>query len=115
MDKSFSCSMENIAAKERWDSIHSSYALADIACDDWLEQFGDIINSCNTPIIDLGCGSGNTYYRQISVPSGGITFCFIPKEFTADFRSVFFTQLRRKSFQECNIILETHFVFLNEE
>ena len=59
MDKSFSCSMENIAAQKRWDSIHSSYAPEDIVCDAWLEQFEDIINSCHTPIIDLGCGSGN--------------------------------------------------------
>ncbi|MBR5490431.1 MAG: class I SAM-dependent methyltransferase [Oscillospiraceae bacterium] len=82
MDKSFSCSIENITAKERWDSIHSSYALADIVCDDWLEQFGDIINDCNTPIIDLGCGSGNNIKYLLERGKAVVACDFSPNAIT---------------------------------
>lgn len=30
-----------------------------IIYDDWLDRFSELISKCNTPIIDLGCGSGN--------------------------------------------------------
>lgn len=42
-----------------WDNLHSSYERNDIKYDDWLDQFNDIINNCTTPVLDLGCGSGN--------------------------------------------------------
>ena len=44
-----------------WNEIHkSSFCSRDaIICDDWLNRYADIINACNSPILDLGCGSGN--------------------------------------------------------
>lgn len=41
------------------DKLHLNYERDNIKYDDWLEQFNDIIDKCNTPILDLGCGSGN--------------------------------------------------------
>lgn len=46
-------------ANERWDKIHSNYERNKIKYDDWLELFDRAIKNCKTPIIDLGCGSGN--------------------------------------------------------
>jgi len=39
--------------------MHTSYLREEIRCDDWLQQFENEIAACRTPIIDLGCGSGN--------------------------------------------------------
>ncbi|MDE7404149.1 MAG: class I SAM-dependent methyltransferase [Lachnospiraceae bacterium] len=44
---------------EHWNKVHNSYKRAEIKTDNWLEDFSRIISSCSTPIIDLGCGSGN--------------------------------------------------------
>lgn len=44
---------------EHWNKVHTSYKRAEIKTDNWLEDFSRIISSCSTPIIDLGCGSGN--------------------------------------------------------
>lgn len=47
-------------AKEMWDEIRSrGINRENIINDDWLENFMDEINNCDTPIIDLGCGEGN--------------------------------------------------------
>ena len=46
-------------ANERWNELHSNYERDKIKYDDWLELFKRAIDSCKTPIIDLGCGSGN--------------------------------------------------------
>lgn len=53
---------ENKASKkanERWNMIHINYERCQIEYDDWLDLFRDDIDKCTTPIIDLGCGSGN--------------------------------------------------------
>lgn len=42
-----------------WNNLHSNYDRSDIKYDDWLEKFEEIIDACKTPILDLGCGSGN--------------------------------------------------------
>ena len=42
-----------------WDNLHKEYNKDEIVYDDWLERFSNIIDNCNTPILDLGCGSGN--------------------------------------------------------
>ena len=44
---------------EYWDNIHSKYEQKEIKLVDWLDKFETIIDSCSTPILDLGCGSGN--------------------------------------------------------
>ena len=46
-------------AKSYWNAIHSHYERNEIRCDDWLDQFIRIIDKCESPIIDLGCGCGN--------------------------------------------------------
>lgn len=46
-------------ANEIWNSIHSNYERDKIKYDDWLKIFERAIDNCKTPIIDLGCGSGN--------------------------------------------------------
>lgn len=45
--------------KAWWDEQYKSYSKDKIAHDDWLKMFEDIIIACQTPIIDLGCGTGN--------------------------------------------------------
>ena len=42
-----------------WDNLHKYYSREDIKIDDWLDKFSDIIDNCSTPVVDLGCGSGN--------------------------------------------------------
>ena len=46
-------------AKAHWDAKHACYVRSEIQYDDWLRQFDEVIQRCTTPIIDLGCGSGN--------------------------------------------------------
>lgn len=44
---------------EYWNNIHKEYNRNQIKFDEWLNDFDEIINNCKTPILDLGCGSGN--------------------------------------------------------
>ena len=46
-------------AKEIWNERHLHHDRDEIINDDWLDTFKDIIDKCQTPIIDLGCGCGN--------------------------------------------------------
>ena len=49
----------NKIANNRWDKHHEHYERKEIKYDDWLDLFEQPISLCQTPIIDLGCGSGN--------------------------------------------------------
>ena len=49
-----------------WNNIHKEYNRSDIVFDDWLEAFDDLIKETQTPILDLGCGSGNDTLYLIS-------------------------------------------------
>ena len=42
-----------------WNNLYKEYNRNDIKIDDWLVDFNSIILSSNTPVLDLGCGSGN--------------------------------------------------------
>ena len=42
-----------------WDGSQRDLSRNIIETDDWLVDFDQIISSCDTPILDLGCGSGN--------------------------------------------------------
>ena len=42
-----------------WDGSQRDLSRNNIETDDWLIDFNQIISSCDTPILDLGCGSGN--------------------------------------------------------
>ena len=46
-------------SKEYWNGVHKSYSRDEIKYDDWLDRFENIVTNCKTPILDLGCGSGN--------------------------------------------------------
>ena len=45
--------------KNYWNNKHENYNRNEIKYDSWLEDFENIIFNCDTPILDLGCGSGN--------------------------------------------------------
>ena len=51
--------LEIINSINYWDNIHKEYKREEIMFDDWLNMFSKIIENCKTPILDLGCGSGN--------------------------------------------------------
>lgn len=57
---------EDSAAKAYWDAQHIFYDRDRIPCDAWLQQFEAEIQGCKSPIIDLGCGSGNDTRYLIS-------------------------------------------------
>ena len=42
-----------------WNKIHTNYVRDNIKVDDWLDRFDSIIANCKSPVLDLGCGSGN--------------------------------------------------------
>ena len=45
--------------KEYWNETHKKYEQNEITYDNWLDSYLDIIESCNTKVLDLGCGMGN--------------------------------------------------------
>lgn len=53
--------MNQSKALEYWDEIHrkNAYKRETILTDDWLKRFEPYIETCTTPILDLGCGGGN--------------------------------------------------------
>ena len=46
-------------ANKRWNDIHCNYERNQITYDNWLNSFDEYIITCQTHIIDLGCGCGN--------------------------------------------------------
>lgn len=51
--------IEAINSINFWNIIHTNYDRETIVVDNWLDEFSNIIDNCNGPILDLGCGSGN--------------------------------------------------------
>ena len=51
----------NLRAQEQWNEAYKVYGRNrnEIKVDEWMDIFRDYIKACETPIIDLGCGSGN--------------------------------------------------------
>lgn len=45
--------------RKNWENVFENVDRNCIKCDDWLEMFNCEIEECKTPVIDLGCGSGN--------------------------------------------------------
>jgi SAM-dependent methyltransferase len=46
--------------QQRWNRIFEDYGTKRPVYDDWLDKYGEVFKaSKDTPIIDLGCGSGN--------------------------------------------------------
>ena len=50
---------DNIKLKNKFNVLYKDYKRSNIKYDKWLELFDNELIECNTPIIDLGCGSGN--------------------------------------------------------
>ncbi len=46
-------------SRNHWENVFEKLERNEIKQDDWLEMFNEEIDKCKTPIIDLGCGSGN--------------------------------------------------------
>lgn len=44
---------------EYWENIYKNPIHIENNTDDWLQNFDVIIQTCTTPILDLGCGNGN--------------------------------------------------------
>lgn len=51
---------------EYWNAIHTRNAGKELLTDDWLVEYDSIIDKCDTPILDLGCGSGNDTFHFLS-------------------------------------------------
>lgn len=51
--------MDNSAVTAYWDAVYDNCSRETVVDDDWLDRFSDLLAACETPIIDLGCGSGN--------------------------------------------------------
>ena len=45
--------------KEHWNQRHTKYLQSKIVYDDWLDSYKYALDSCNTSVLDLGCGTGN--------------------------------------------------------
>ena len=89
--------------QERWNRIFEEYGTKRPVCDDWLDKYREIMDtSRETPIIDLGCGSGNNtlYLHEHGYPVISCDFaeaalkrlaCFMPAPDTRlfDLRSRF--------------------------
>jgi len=54
---------EVIKSVEYWDAIHAKNAGKDIITDGWLIDYDNVIEKCDTPILDLGSGSGNNVFH----------------------------------------------------
>lgn len=45
--------------KDYWNETHQKYAHKEIIYDHWLDSYQSVLDKCKTPILDLGCGTGN--------------------------------------------------------
>lgn len=61
------------ASQLYWDNIYSS---ATVRSDDWLSKYKQLIESCNTPILDLGCGNGNNVKSLVDLKKNVIACDF---------------------------------------
>ena len=58
--------IEAINSVNFWNNIHRKYDRDTIKVDNWLDAFIHIIDNCDSPILDLGCGSGNDTLYMIN-------------------------------------------------
>lgn len=49
-----------------WEDNYQNFNNFDTKYGNWLTDFSEIIEKCQTPIIDLGCGHGNTAYYLVN-------------------------------------------------
>ena len=92
-----------------------------IKFDEWLEKFDEIINACETPILDLGCGSGNdTLYllnkgkKVISCDQSENAIKNIKKNFPEVFDAKCFNMLDGFPFPDnyCDLIVATQLIIM---
>lgn len=48
-----------MAFEEYWNETHKKYATGKPVYDNWLDDYQDVLDKCNTAVLDLGCGTGN--------------------------------------------------------
>ena len=48
-----------MAFEEYWNSTHKKYDNGKPIYDDWLDKYDEIFKKATSPILDLGCGTGN--------------------------------------------------------
>lgn len=48
-----------MAFEDYWNQTHEKYGEGKPAYDDWLDKYASLISVCTTPVLDLGCGTGN--------------------------------------------------------
>lgn len=97
-----------------WNKLHQNYEKDNIKYDDWLDKFEEIVNACETPILDLGCGTGNdTLYllnkgkKVISCDQSENAIKNIKKNFPEVFDAKCFNMLDGFSFPDdyCDLII----------
>ncbi len=45
--------------KDYWNETHKKYSQGKITYDNWLDNYKSALDKCRTPVLDLGCGTGN--------------------------------------------------------
>lgn len=45
--------------KDYWNETHQKYSQGKIVYDNWLDNYKSVLDKCKTPVLDLGCGTGN--------------------------------------------------------
>lgn len=48
-----------MAFEDYWNETHKKYSTGKPVYDNWLDKYASILKKIKTPILDLGCGSGN--------------------------------------------------------
>lgn len=45
--------------KDYWNETHRKFSTGKITYDNWLDDYKEVLDKCDTPVLDLGCGTGN--------------------------------------------------------
>lgn len=45
--------------KDYWNETHKKFSTGKIVYDNWLDDYKEVLDKCDTPVLDLGCGTGN--------------------------------------------------------
>lgn len=45
--------------KDYWNETHKKFSTDKTTYDNWLDDYQEVLDKCETPVLDLGCGTGN--------------------------------------------------------
>ena len=45
--------------KDYWNETHKKFSTGKTTYDNWLDDYQEVLDKCETPVLDLGCGTGN--------------------------------------------------------